>query len=52
MTLRQIVSIVVSSLYFSHPFGFSGIIGLSLVFGAIFYSKYTEEKVTKRIVKT
>uniref|UniRef100_A0A914Z275 Adenosine 3'-phospho 5'-phosphosulfate transporter 1 n=1 Tax=Panagrolaimus superbus TaxID=310955 RepID=A0A914Z275_9BILA len=54
MTLRQILSIILSSFYFSHPIGFSGFIGLFLVFGAIFYSKYTEscEKLAKRVVKT
>jgi len=44
MTLRQIFSIVLSSLYFSHPLSITGIIGLLLVFGAIFYSKYSELK--------
>uniref|UniRef100_A0A914HHX1 Adenosine 3'-phospho 5'-phosphosulfate transporter 1 n=1 Tax=Globodera rostochiensis TaxID=31243 RepID=A0A914HHX1_GLORO len=40
MTLRQIFSIILSSVYFVHPIDFQGICGLSLVFGAIFVDIY------------
>uniref|UniRef100_A0A183BLK5 Adenosine 3'-phospho 5'-phosphosulfate transporter 1 n=1 Tax=Globodera pallida TaxID=36090 RepID=A0A183BLK5_GLOPA len=40
MTLRQIFSIILSSVYFVHPINFQGICGLSLVFGAIFVDIY------------
>uniref|UniRef100_A0A7E4V795 Adenosine 3'-phospho 5'-phosphosulfate transporter 1 n=1 Tax=Panagrellus redivivus TaxID=6233 RepID=A0A7E4V795_PANRE len=39
MTVRQILSIILSAFYFSHPISPTGIIGLCIVFGAIFYSK-------------
>ncbi|KAL3068125.1 hypothetical protein niasHT_027953 [Heterodera trifolii] len=37
MTLRQIFSIILSSLYFVHPINLQGFCGLFLVFGAIFF---------------
>uniref|UniRef100_A0AC34QQ83 Adenosine 3'-phospho 5'-phosphosulfate transporter 1 n=1 Tax=Panagrolaimus sp. JU765 TaxID=591449 RepID=A0AC34QQ83_9BILA len=54
MTLRQILSIVVSSIYFSHPLSIRGIFGLLLVFGAIFYSKFAEihDRTNKRNPKS
>lgn len=35
MTIRQIFSIVLSTIYFSHPINFIGVIGLLIAFGAL-----------------
>lgn len=40
MTLRQVFSIILSSLYFHHPLTAWGCIGLTLVFSAILADTY------------
>lgn len=40
MTIRQILSIVLSSLYFNHGLSIIGIIGLIIAFGSILFSTY------------
>jgi hypothetical protein len=40
MTIRQILSIVLSTIYFSHPINFIGVIGLALAFGALIVDSY------------
>lgn len=40
MTVRQIFSIVLSSIYFSHAISATGVFGLLVVFGSIFLDTY------------
>ncbi|KAI1719367.1 UAA transporter family domain-containing protein [Ditylenchus destructor] len=40
MTMRQIFSIVLSSVYFSHPISILGVFGLAVCFGSIFADTY------------
>uniref|UniRef100_A0A7S4W7X3 Sugar phosphate transporter domain-containing protein n=1 Tax=Alexandrium monilatum TaxID=311494 RepID=A0A7S4W7X3_9DINO len=40
MNLRQVVSILVSYIMYSHPISFPQVVGLLLVFGALFYKSY------------
>lgn len=40
MTVRQIFSIVLSSMYFSHAMSITGVFGLMVVFGSIFVDTY------------
>ena len=40
MTVRQIFSIVLSTVYFSHSINFIGVIGLALAFGSLIVDSY------------
>jgi adenosine 3'-phospho 5'-phosphosulfate transporter B2 len=40
MTLRQIFSIILSSVYFSHPISLVGMLGLTIVFTSILLDAY------------
>jgi adenosine 3'-phospho 5'-phosphosulfate transporter B2 len=40
MNLRQVISILVSYIMYSHPISFLQFLGLCLVFGALFYKSY------------
>ncbi|KAH7712164.1 Protein PST-1 a [Aphelenchoides avenae] len=40
MTVRQIFSVVLSSMYFSHVMSITGVFGLMVVFGSIFVDTY------------
>jgi adenosine 3'-phospho 5'-phosphosulfate transporter B2 len=40
MTIRQILSIILSTLYFSHPINFVGVIGLIIAFGALIANNF------------
>ncbi|CAD5231695.1 unnamed protein product [Bursaphelenchus xylophilus] len=48
MTVRQILSIVLSSIYFSHHLNFVGILGLLVAFGSILVSIYVRYRKQKR----
>uniref|UniRef100_A0A0K0EI26 Adenosine 3'-phospho 5'-phosphosulfate transporter 1 n=1 Tax=Strongyloides stercoralis TaxID=6248 RepID=A0A0K0EI26_STRER len=55
MTIRQIISIVLSSLYFNHGLSIIGLVGLAIAFGSILLSTYrryfADEKKKKQIEK-
>ena len=42
MTSRQIISMVVSTIFFRHPFPWTAILGAILVFVSVFHSIYRE----------
>uniref|UniRef100_A0AC35UHC3 EOG090X05CU n=1 Tax=Rhabditophanes sp. KR3021 TaxID=114890 RepID=A0AC35UHC3_9BILA len=51
MTIRQIISIVLSSLYFGHGLTLLGMLGLSIAFGSILYSTYNRYFATTQHTK-
>ncbi|CEF63118.1 Adenosine 3'-phospho 5'-phosphosulfate transporter 1 [Strongyloides ratti] len=55
MTIRQIISIVLSSLYFNHGLSIIGLVGLVIAFGSILFSTYrryfVNEKKKKPVTK-
>uniref|UniRef100_A0A0N4ZT38 Adenosine 3'-phospho 5'-phosphosulfate transporter 1 n=1 Tax=Parastrongyloides trichosuri TaxID=131310 RepID=A0A0N4ZT38_PARTI len=55
MTIRQIISIVLSSLYFNHGLSILGVIGLIIAFGSILFSTYrryfADEQKKKTVTK-
>ncbi|KAI6190018.1 hypothetical protein M3Y97_00071300 [Aphelenchoides bicaudatus] len=40
MTVRQIFSIILSTIYFSHPINFVGVLGLGIAFGALIINNF------------
>jgi solute carrier family 35 (adenosine 3'-phospho 5'-phosphosulfate transporter), member B2 len=42
MTTRQIVSMIVSTIYFNHPMPWSSVMGATIVFCAVFHSVYRQ----------
>ncbi|KAI6186470.1 Adenosine 3'-phospho 5'-phosphosulfate transporter 1 [Aphelenchoides besseyi] len=42
MTIRQILSIILSTIYFSHSINFMGILGLTLAFGSLIVDSYVK----------
>lgn len=52
MVIRQICSIILSTIYFGHSINFVGILGLAIAFGSLFvdsYVKYRKFSVEKSV---